>query len=376
MSRYKFAFYTLLLILLLDPVFYILGELGIIKIPVTSLALFVSGPLVVFYSFTKRSGVNLMIRLILIALVLTVFLASLISNHVVDLIIINWIFRLLCFFVLVRSASVYLCSKEYSNFISWIILLCSSAYLCVLLFVDISDILKNTESNYLRVSEASSVLAICLVAHERILWRKGLLVVLCSLILLLLLSRSSFFFFLVTVILYQSITLMRNRRIVLVILLNIVLICLAISFKDMDNAVLYRFQRLVSNDTVDSSLMERLTTFFEGLQIIREHPILGKYNWQIEKYGEFGYYIHNIFSYAAQFGLFAFLLAFLAILYPIYVIWSRYAVISPVIAEIAVLLSIFVLLNCLFSKSFVYVYIVFPIALVDGIIEKGKLRTS
>ena len=376
MSSNKFAFCALLIILIMDPIFYILGELDVIKIPVTSLTLFVSSPLVVFYWFNKRSGVNLVIRLILFALVLSVFLSSLISNHVLDQIIINWILRLLIIFVLVRSASVYILGKKYNNYVSWIILLSSSVFLCILFFVNITEILKNTESNYLRLSEAYSVLAIGLFAYERVLWRKGLMVVIFSFILLLFLSRSSFFFFLVSVISYQAITFIRNGRTVLFVLLNILLISITISLKDLDSAFLYRFQRLFSTDTVDTSLLERLTVFFEGIQVIKEHPILGKYNWQIERYGEFGYYIHNIFSYAAQFGLFAFLMAVISLLYPFYVIWRRRSVFTIVNKECALLLSIFILLNCMFSKSFVYVYIIFPLALVDGIMENIKRQAS
>lgn len=254
----------------------------------------------------------------------------------------------------------YINTNGINLFITAVLYIFPIAYILFMLNIGAFELIKSNEGiNYLRLSNNVAMLGIMTLAITRNKKVYILLLLLYSVCLYLLISRAGIFIFLAA-----SIWLYWYRYgIKKVFLLFTPLFILFLNFlvyQFNHNPETNRFYRLIFNISGDTSLRGRLLAFDHGIKIIKNNPFFGKYGWQIAELGEHGLYIHNILSFWTQFGVFIFIMALIIAIYPVVKIYKRRSNNNTLLVDYGLTVSIYVIINVIFAKAFVYEALFFP----------------
>ncbi|MCB9211130.1 MAG: O-antigen ligase family protein [Ignavibacteriales bacterium] len=139
-----------------------------------------------------------------------------------------------------------------------------------------------------------------------------------------------------------------------------------------------RIIRLLFFTEVDSSLLARIKLLENGIEVIKNNIIFGEYGWQTKLFGGRGFYIHNILSFWAQFGIIIFLLTLFIVFYPIFYLVKNKHQVKKELYEYLIVLFLFLALNSIFSKAYTYQVIFMPIGMVLYLSNKqsNSLRSN
>ena len=227
--------------------------------------------------------------------------------------------------------------------------------------------------NYILLADTFALLSLMLIFQLNINTMVRVLFVIVSMfILYLLLSRTSLFVFIFAIL----VTLLYKMP-VKAILLFAIFFLLAIIFVDqiLEIQGLNRYLILFTDYNSDKSYIARESFLDSGLSHLYDNWIFGEYLGEIRKGGEKGEYIHNILSFWSAFGVVPFL-----ILIMFFIVYS-FLVIKNILRKnrspffLTVLsLSVFVLIETIFSRSYVtpYFWLIIGFA-VKGLVQKNNL---
>lgn len=171
-------------------------------------------------------------------------------------------------------------------------------------------ILKDT-GGYLFISDAYaiiSIIGIYISKHKKTL---GLVSIFA---LYLIGSRSALLIFIVTLFIFYVIKYKSwNLRVMILSFLAIASLggFLYITNSDLQNSEYIKSNRVLNvivNPSADASNIERKQISEMGKNVIKEHPINGKFFYEITDNDMLGKYIHNILSYWAEYGIFVFII--------------------------------------------------------------------
>lgn len=154
-------------------------------------------------------------------------------------------------------------------------------------------------------------------------------------------------------------TILKRKKFIRYFFIFLIILIIFSLNKNNYETILYENNRmlvLLENILGDASFIGRQRHMIEGFNDILENFFIGKLFVGVLKDGQLGEYIHNIFSYWAEFGLIPFIILFyLNIKYSIVNI--KYIFKNKEENYLLSILSLFSILVCLISRSYIYPYL-------------------
>lgn len=354
--------------LAIDPLVYILNNTHGLYFPISTVSILIIAPMALQYFLAKLAGRRLLSRIAILGLIMSCLIGPILSDRIDPELYLK-IYRIIIYYIFMFYSVFYLSEIKIKRTINILLVLYPLSLIFIFSILDIQNILIDEKLNYLRVADNLSILGIISVTLVQNRYYKYVLIGIYSFLLIMSLSRAALLFFLFA----NLITIFSNRvfsREYFSLFKDVAFIgfVFMLVFK-FSGDYSYRIGRLLNGDSIDSSLLERLEVMIKGINIIESNIYLGIYNWQVDVYGEKGYYIHNILSYLAQFGIMAFVLILVLIIVPLIYFYRnshKMIGINDRIWNLGMSMSIFVLLNVLLSKSYVYDFALLPFGLFVG----------
>lgn len=221
--------------------------------------------------------------------------------------------------------------------------------------IDLSKIPKESIGIYLGLSDAYAIISIIAIGSSKNIL-KSISILAASLFMLFILqSRSSMACTLFSAVLGYTLYSQPSKKILYLIILGVcafVLAPFAAELLSTDE----RMQVLFTKDySSDGSYIERGIQLKYGLQHILDNPILGGYEKIVIDLGTHGAYIHNILSFWQVYGLLGFILAlYFFILFPTTTLLNHD--LTKQAKTTLTMLIIYIALQIVFSRSYVYNY--------------------
>ena len=114
----------------------------------------------------------------------------------------------------------------------------------------------------------------------------------------------------------------------------------------------------------DTSLEMRVELFIKGFERIKPNIIIGDFKGQLD-YGDFGFYVHNFFSYWSQFGILVFILFVSLMIMGLVFLFKNYKLVKQNSGYCFIFIYLlYCVLLMLFAKSYVFVNIYIAFGLV------------
>lgn len=214
---------------------------------------------------------------------------------------------------------------------------------------------KDFSGSYLFLCDSLAIVSLFLIGFSRIKWANRFLIFFITLLCLYVLaSRASFYSYLVGVGGSLFLLSPRSYKMLTIIIFSFLLFLLFFTLDHFEKIPsLTRMLEPITDDGGQSgSVREYLNN--SGYDDIIEHYVLGNLGGQVEKESIFGAYVHNVFSYWRQFGLMGvsfviiYLMSFLRVLFVI----IRSSLTRFPILIVVFPLTIFILIEWLFARSF------------------------
>jgi len=361
----------------LDPLLSVLGNAFGFEIPI-GLISFIIGFVLFFFIFFKKKQ-----RLYHHAVLLSVLIFSLYINIIIifsggqtagDVYI---MVRYLSFFSVGYYSVMYIDKYNFSNYfigLAYFFIITSTLYA----LGGREYFAGHDRINYLRVSEGIAYSGILFISISKNYFASLLMASLSGFSLWMSISRSSFFLFVfLSAFLILSNTRKKYTNIFIITLVVSYLYYMAYDlYQNVSNIHEYKIVRLIFQPSTDSSLVARVHFFVEGLEVVVDNIIFGRYGWQIERFGRFGTYIHNMLSFWAQFGVYPFLSIVFYSFYPFKVMYSRFRKMDKKSASFIFAVTFFVVANLVGAKSYRYEFALMPMGICSYVLFSASPASS
>ncbi|OQQ01855.1 hypothetical protein BK412_15955 [Vibrio campbellii] len=235
------------------------------------------------------------------------------------------------------------------------------------IIIDVTDMEHGQKGIYLFTSEYIAFFSFLLVASADSRAKKVLTISICSLLIFCFISRSALFIFIFsTWVLYFD----RYKYTSIALMIFVaVLGYLNIEYLYDNYPRMFFFIDYVN----DASFQGRELQKDIGYESLLRNLFWGDYGGQVKTLGYVGEYIHNIFSYWRQFGIIGFLLiVFLVFIEPIRILIRRRFCKGTFEYRIVFMMSIYVFLQVLFSRSFAWPFVFLYIGLISTYVSDKK----
>ena len=193
------------------------------------------------------------------------------------------------------------------------------------------------------------------------------------LILYILMSRTSLYVFVLTFIIYTFFTDKKLFFSSVMLFIGISILLLIANPEWIEKITNSRMLGFLFGET-DPSVDARKEYVLVGLSGINEHWFIGDFSGEVEYYGTTGKYIHNYLGLLRQYGITAFVLFGILILFLLkeIILWIKYTKIYTHDYEVFIGLSIFVLIEIILSRAIYFPYIFFTIGILAGLYKDNS----
>ena len=223
---------------------------------------------------------------------------------------------------------------------------------------------KYDKAVYLFLGDILSIIGLYYVSIAKGTLNKAIYFSLFLLLLFVVYSRTSLYFFAFTVFAGIFISSSGRRKICYllpVVFFALIIISLSETLSHMELPYSLNRMLFVFSGSDDGSLNGREMIFEGSLRSLENSLLLGDFGNQIDVFGYWSFYIHNVLSYLRQFGLIAFIFVIIMLLLPLIFFTYRVHVgrrlsISP-LYMFGFLVSFYLLCIYVFSRSYMYPYI-------------------
>jgi hypothetical protein len=226
--------------------------------------------------------------------------------------------------------------------------------------------------NYLRLAEAYVLISIIAMVLAKKQITMYVIITVSIISLFLINSRSALLGYIIAIVLLQIYS--KGLKPILGLSIFVLILSEIMSYlpEVMKGVEESRIGRLIYSTDTDTSLSVREEVMALGMEIIYHNPITGEHNGHL-KYGE-GAYMHNILSYWAQYGFFAFSALCLLLILTVKnsYVNVKTAVQHDRISKIAFIYLAYCTFGVIASKAYVYNEIYLAIGLTISIIVNEK----
>lgn len=369
----KYTFIVFILLFPADILFYLLEIIGYIDFPVGIISYILSLPLILLFLYEifdfKMSLSTWTFLFIFFAfLILSVIpIATSTKSDAGDYVLVmKYFLYFIIGFYLYNLLEVIKFRKILTNITIFVSLLIIVFYTNVNVQLYVEDHL-----NYLRLSESLVFLSVIAIVTATKKIYKHIIFIICLSALFYLGSRSALFGFLILYTIYLVIEYGIRDFIITTAKMVIILAPFILFISEFwELLIKNRVFFLVLNTDADSSLMERSNLLLLGISRIINNPLLGDFKGQLA-YGEYGAYIHNIFSYWSQFGIFSFLLIIILIIISISFLVHQFRRnrIDNHPFKLVLVYFLYCLLQVAVSKSFVYMNLFISLGMIFSMMK-------
>lgn len=259
------------------------------------------------------------------------------------------------------------------------------------LFIHVIGNLSGRTLNVLGVSDRLAFLGILMFCIEKRPINK-LIILITTFVTLLMYSSfttviifSFAVFIMLTYILYVNGSTNRKRVIIFGLIFSLfIILSILLVIKDQNiiltgetyftekaNYILRRLHNVLNQR--DSSQVARQKLLEEGIIIIKNKPFTGEFLYEVKVIGSTGGYIHNWFSYIAEFGISVFLLLFVQYIRYMYKNYKIFIDYNDKNSFALFFSSIYVLMVCMVSRSYSHVFIWISLAMLMAYSYKKKI---
>ena len=362
LNSYLFFIYILLFPLVI--INYFLNVLGFFYLPAGSLAYLLSLILIahfIMYELKLLRDISLIYFLFFIAF-LSSILAILVFSAETDFLDSYNFFKIIIYFIMGFYFYKLFKSEYYLKYYLFFAFFSSVGIIILYNSIDIYDVAEK-QINYLQIAEA--LVVILLVAHSAINKKinQYILFLLGIGSLYFINSRSSIAGYIITFMLLMFLKYSKKHFIALISVLSLFTATYLVDYAIKADATSYnRMFRIFVNTDNDNSLNARKQLHEQGMSRISEHTFTGDFKGQLE-YGGFGSYMHDIFSFWAQFGLVNFILIILLIIFGYIIILKNWQ--NNFYKNFTLIYFTYTVLLTIVAKAYIYnqIYLSFGLVL-------------
>ena len=229
---------------------------------------------------------------------------------------------------------------------------------------------EGIDTPYQQLGDSFAICSIAVLAFVRRSWLAAIIAMVSIALLFVLPSRSAAVFgsiaLLATIALYATL----RMRVFLTVVIAIAVIVLQGPIIREVNVAFEgsRHQAIIISPSEDESNLERATILSVGMRVIRDNPIFGYFGFEYAKFGEGGYYIHNVLDIWAQAGVFPFAAFALLWFYLCRQVWLLYAR-DKTLAIPAIGLLMFVALSWIFARHAANAHLYLCLGYMAGVMQ-------
>tara|TARA_B110000211_G_scaffold141790_1_gene161935 strand:- start:1938 stop:3152 length:1215 start_codon:yes stop_codon:yes gene_type:complete len=192
-------------------------------------------------------------------------------------------------------------------------------------------------------------------------------------------SRTSLYFFIFSILFVLFVCSNKKAKLVFLIFsvfISVLIVNSAHFLKDLNLSYSINRMLFIFSGTEDGSLNGRELIFTESVKRLESSILFGNFGDQIEVFGYWTFYIHNIVSYFRQFGIITFLLVLSILVLPFFYFLKKLLYDSreqrSSVHVFGFTMVVYFLCIYIFSRSYLYAYAYFIPGFLIGIIYNEK----